>query len=122
MELSIGAFCTEFGCEQLCDDDTFFGIWAANYGMACLGLPLPRGRIRVPDDPPEVTRRKKNGVPPLKKRMGSPGLFFLTFYGVTLQKKMGCWLRGMQKAREWSREPETGAVLDRIEPWKSVGS
>ena len=25
VELSIGAFCTEFRCEQLCDDDMFFG-------------------------------------------------------------------------------------------------
>ena len=25
VELSIGAFCTEFRCEQLCDDDIFFG-------------------------------------------------------------------------------------------------
>ena len=24
VELSIGAFCTEFRCEQLCDDDMFF--------------------------------------------------------------------------------------------------
>ena len=77
VELSIGAFCTEFRCEQLCDDDIFVGIWAANYGMACLGLALPRGRIRVPDDPPEVTRRKKNGVtPPQKKEWGHPVYFF----------------------------------------------
>ena len=25
VELSIGAFCTEFRCEQLCDDDIFLG-------------------------------------------------------------------------------------------------
>ena len=28
VELSIGAFCTEFRCEQLCDDDIFFVSWS----------------------------------------------------------------------------------------------
>ena len=39
-------------------------------------LALPGGRIRVPDDPPEVTRRKTNAVTTKKNEWGHPAYFF----------------------------------------------
>ena len=35
VELSIGAFCTEFRCEQLCDDDISVGDWGQEADHQC---------------------------------------------------------------------------------------
>ena len=76
VELSIGAFCTEFRCEQLCDDDIFWGFGPQTMGWPALAWPchgvVSVSRTTLRRLPPN----KKNGVTPPKKEWGYPDYFF----------------------------------------------
>ena len=59
MNFSIGAFCTEFRCEQLCDDDTFFWIgvnfWPS-FGHLLQFEEVQRTANRLPSNSGSVNR------------------------------------------------------------------
>ena len=59
VNFSIGAFCTEFRCEQLCDDDTFFWIgvnfWPS-FGHLLQFEEVQRTANRLPSNSGSVNR------------------------------------------------------------------
>ena len=71
VELSIGAFCTEFRCEQLCDDDIFW------IGVKNLMFALPPAGINLvpPTQPHHLFGHPRVGIDPLVAQGGEGGLF-----------------------------------------------
>ena len=97
VNLSIGAFCTEFRCESFYDGSIFvIGSGSRPSGREINHRGWENGQNLGPGRPSEggYPKKKEWGYP-LQKSMGFPILLSLTFYVVTPQKKNGVLAGGM---------------------------